>query len=397
MDSFWTRYKNELLLAALLFVQVIGLATQVRVPQKDGEGRAEPNGTRLIRVWGNRLVNPFQKAYVNSGAGVRGMWRNYIDLRNVRQENYDLKKQLEELRIQQARIHEDAAQGRRVQALLGFKDQFISKTVAAQVIGTSGTTLSRVIYLDRGANDGIAPGLAVITPDGIVGKVLRAEGKSSQVLLISDPTSGAGVLLERLRLNGVLHGTSGAYPEVSNIMADEKIEPGDRIITTGGDRVFPKGLPVGTVISTARDKEMDGFLSIRVKPAVNLSQLEEVLVITEMAESAPVTSDQPLRASQVLVERLPSVKKKAVKEVDNKVPANAGETPAIPAGEASMPPSQATPAPNPPALKPAGNEAAIVPRPGGVPNAPPANVKKPQTTPKKPAEAAPTPDDGVNN
>ena len=87
----------------------------------------------------------------------------------------------------------DAEQGRRLQALLGFKEQFIGKTLAAQVIGTSGTELSRVIYIDRGTHDGVEPGMAVITADGIVGKISRADRGTSQVLLITDPSSGAGV------------------------------------------------------------------------------------------------------------------------------------------------------------------------------------------------------------
>ena len=196
-----------------------------------------------------------------------------------------------------------------------FKEQFVARTLAAQVIGTSGTDLARVIYVDRGQQDGILSGMAVITPDGIVGKVLRADKAVSQVLLITDPTSGAGVLLERQRLNGILRGSSGAYPEVLNVMGDEKIEVGDRIITTGGDRVYPKGLPVGTVLSVALDKERDPFLAIKVKPAVNLSKLEEVLIVTELPERPPEAVDAasgPVRAADMLARRLPSAKKKEI-------------------------------------------------------------------------------------
>jgi rod shape-determining protein MreC len=152
----------------------------------------------------------------------------------------------------------------------------------------------------------------VITPDGIVGKVSRADKSISQVLLITDPLSGAGVLLERLRVNGILKGTQSGHPEVINVMADEKIEIGDRLITTGGDRVYPKGLPVGTVINVAPDRDRDPFLSIRVKPAVNIGRLEEVLVVTQLAErqGGAETASGPIRAADMLAERLPSTKKK---------------------------------------------------------------------------------------
>jgi rod shape-determining protein MreC len=345
MESFFSRYRNEWVLVTILFVQLIALATQVRVPAAP-KGSVDttasvpdPNsgGTRLIRVWAEALVSPFQKLAVNSSHGVRHLWTNYIDLRGVRKENEQLRKELTELRFQQAQTFQDAEQGRRLQALLDFRQQFIHKTVAAQVIGTSGTELSRVIYIDRGTKDGVQPGMAVVTSDGVVGKISRADGGTSQVLLISDPQSGAGVLLERLHLNGILKGTSGRYPEMQNVMSDEKLQVGDHIVTTGGDRVFPRGLPVGTVESFLPDKEKEPFLSIKVKPAADLGKLAEVLVITEMtsvASSMQAEDGQPLRAADVLAERLPSVKKKTDQEAkaEQKAAASQPATDTVPAG-----------------------------------------------------------------
>jgi rod shape-determining protein MreC len=321
MDNFFTRYRNEVVLVAILFVQVIALATQVRVPDRNSQAIGNQGGTtRLIRVWASGFAAPFQRLAVASGGGIRGIWTNYIDLRKTREENERLQKELNELRLQQVRMEQDASQGKRLQALLDFKEQYIGKTIAAQVIGTSGTDLSQVIYIDRGTNNGVEAGMAVITPDGIVGKVSRADKRTSQVLLITDPNSGAGVIIERLRTNGILKGTIRGYPEVLNVMADEEIKPGDKIITTGGDRVFPKGLPVGVVEKVEKDKDRDPFLAIRVKPAVNLGKLEEVLVITELAErdqsaSAEGTSG-PMRAADILAQRLPSAKKKTEEKSD---------------------------------------------------------------------------------
>ncbi len=302
----------------LLFVQMIALATQVKVRVKNTDPMQGPTvtqegGTRLLRVWAVAMVSPFQKAAVNTGVAVRGLWHSYIDLRGMRRDNDLLQEEVNRLRMEQVRMHEDAEQGRRLQALLGFKQQFPSKTVAAEVIGTSGTELSRVVYVNRGRRDGLEPGMAVITPDGIVGKVTRADRTTSQILLINDPTSGAGVMLERLRLNGILKGTTAGYPEILYVMADEKIQTGDRVLTTGGDRVFPKGMLVGTVESVMPDRERDPFLAIKVRPAVNLSRLEEVLVITEVVERTPYATDStsgPMKAADMLAQRLPSVPKK---------------------------------------------------------------------------------------
>lgn len=311
MDNFFTRYRNEVVLVAILFVQVIALATQVRVPDRAQAG-ASGGGTRLIRVWTSAITTPVQRLFVNMGSGVRGIWSNYVDLRRTREENERLQAEVNRLRLEQVRVEQDAAQGRRLQGLLDFREQYIARTTAAQVIGTSGTELSQVIYIDKGTRDGIDAGMAVITPDGIVGKVSRADKRTSQVLLITDPNSGAGVILERLRINGILKGTLRGYPEVLNVMSDERIEPGDKIITTGGDQVFPKGLPVGVVEEANVDPKRDPFLAIKVKPAVNLGKLEEVLVITELAEREPqqTAGAEPIRASDILAQRLPSAKKK---------------------------------------------------------------------------------------
>jgi rod shape-determining protein MreC len=345
VDNFFSKFRSEVILAAVLFIQVIALATQVRVPSQNPRQRGEPSvkagmatpeqvanqsSTRLIRVWASALIQPFQRLTVATGEGVRGIWRNYIDLHSVRKENDELRRELDSMRIHETRMQQDAEQGRRLQSLLRFKEQFIAQTIAAQVIGTSGTDLARVIYIDRGARDGITPGMAVITPDGIAGKILRADRSSSQVLLINDPSSGAGVLIERLRLNGILKGTAGQYPEVQNVMADEPIQAGDRVITTGGDHVFPKGLPVGTVESVAPDHERDPFMAIKVKPAVNLAKLEEVLVVTQLAEREPAPADSssvPIRAADMLAARLPSVPKKDSAKDKEPVETNGEATP----------------------------------------------------------------------
>ena len=301
MESFFSRYRNASILVLLLFAQVLGLAVQVKRGTESG-------GTRLIRFWVVNAITPFEKALVNTSQGVGNVWRNYFYLRGVRRENRDLKEQVERLRIEQVRLSEDAAQARRLQALLGFKEQFVSQTVAAQVIGTSGSDRSHVVYIDKGVSDGIKPDMAVITPDGIVGKVLQVYHNYSQVLLISDPSSGVGAILVSSRLQGILQGTAAGEVMLRYVMTDEKVAPGETVLTSGGDRIFPKGLPVGTVQRTNPGSDL--FLNIRVKPAADLSRLEEVLVVTSIAETNPrneASSGQPVRAADILAERLPGV------------------------------------------------------------------------------------------
>lgn len=299
METFIGRYRNVSILAALLFGQVLGLAMQVQRP-------TENRSTRLIRIWAVSAVTPFEKGIVGLQNGVAGLWHNYFYLRGVRQENRDLRKKIQDLEIDRVRLNEDAEQARRLQVLLGFKEQFISKTIAAQVIGSSGSEQSRSVYIDKGSRDGIKADMPVITGDGIVGKVLRAFKTTSQVLLINDQTSGVGAILEKSRLQGVLRGTPAGEIVLEKVMTDEPVQPGERVVTSGGDQIFPKGLPVGTVTKVSPGAEL--FLNIRVKPSADMNRLEEVLVITQEEDREPEVADKDhLRASDILAARLPSV------------------------------------------------------------------------------------------
>jgi rod shape-determining protein MreC len=298
MENLMGRYRNVTFLAAAIFIQIMGLAIQVK-------RSTENQSSRLIRVWAVTAVTPLEKGIVQVQTGAGDLWHNYFYLRGVRQENRNLREQIEQLKLEQVRLKQDADQAHRLQALLGFKEQFISKTTAAQVIGSSGSEQSRVVYLDKGLKDGIAPGMAVISADGVVGKVIQVFKGSSQVLLINDQQSGVGTIIEQSRLQGVLKGTASGALVIDKIMADEEVKPGDRVLTSGGDQIFPKGLPVGTVTRTSKGAE---FLQIAVKPAAVLSHLEEVLVITKKEEhETEGSSGTTVRAADILAQRLPSV------------------------------------------------------------------------------------------
>jgi rod shape-determining protein MreC len=317
METFFGRYKNLIVLAAILFAQIIGLAVQVRRPAQIGE-------TRLIRLWAISAVTPVESAVVHTQKWVQGAWTNYAYLRGVRRENRELRAQIERMKIEDARLSEDARMARRVQTLLGFKEQYVESTVAAQVIGTSGSEQSRVLYLDKGSKDGIKTDMAVITPTGIVGKIVQVFPTSSQVLPINDQFSGVGVVLKDTRLQGILKGAQNGATTVQYIMSDEKVEPGEEVLTSGGDRIFPKGLPVGKVASVEPGKEL--FLNIRVIPSSRLDGLEEVLIVTKITEKMPDAKDlAPIRASDILAERLPTVPTKPGTDAAGK-PKAAGAT-----------------------------------------------------------------------
>jgi rod shape-determining protein MreC len=332
MEDFFARYKNPLVLMAVLVVQVIVLATQVKRPDPS---RGSSGGPRLIRVWTVTAFAPLERVLVSTGHFFSRTWRSYIDLHDVRRQNRELQEQLDRMRLEEVRLKNDAEQSQRLQSLMDFRERFVGQTVPAQVIGTSGSDLSRVLTIDKGSRAGIRQDMAVITPDGIVGKVKEVFPLSSQVLMINDRDSGAGVILENSRLQGVLHGAGMGELRVADILSDEKVEIGERVITSGGDRVFPKGLPVGAVTAVGPDPDGSPFLAISLKPATALNRLEEVLVVTKIAEAAPVplTADSQAlhRASDVLAQRLPSVPKKP----------EANPTPSISGSPETSPPTTA--------------------------------------------------------
>jgi len=299
MESVLGRYRNLTILVGVLFLQVLGLAVQVK-------RSADAEHTRLIRIWVVDAITPLERVLVRVQNGANDLWHNYFFLRGVRAENRQLKEKIEQMRLEQVRLNEDAAQAHRLQSLLAFKEQVVMKTIPAQVIGSSGSDLSRSVYIDKGSNQGIAPDMPVITADGIVGKVLRAYPSTSLVLVINDQSSGVGVLLEKSRLQGVLRGTADGELILERVTSDEQVVPGERVLSSGGDQIFPKGFPVGTVIKVSPGKEL--FLNIKVHAAADLNRLEEVLVVTERQEREAVAeSGAKVRAADILAARLPSV------------------------------------------------------------------------------------------
>jgi len=320
------RYRNLIVLVGVLFAQVLGLAVQVR-RTTNGES------AHLIRIWAVDAVTPLEKGlnWVRNTSG--GIWHNYFYLRGVRAENRALKLEIERMRLEQARLSQDADQARRLQALLAFKEQFISKTMAAQVIGGTGSELSRSVYIDKGSRDGIKRDMAVITKDGIIGKVLYVYHSTSLVLLVNDQTSGVGVILDKTRLQGILRGTSSGEVVLEKVMSDETVPVGEQVLTSGGDGIFPKGLPVGTVTKVSTGSDL--FLNIRVRPSADLSRLEEVLVVTKVDErQAEPDNTAAVRAVDILAERLPTVPPKPATPADG-----AAKNPAAPPSGAAKPAS----------------------------------------------------------
>ncbi len=346
MDSFFYRFRNPLVLIAIVLLQVIALAMQVQRPSSVADAPsartmedagAIPDGKHvsLLRRWTVTAITPLETAVHTSSVKVRGAWGNYINLFHTRQQDAELKQEVARLRVEEASFAEDAQQGRRLQSLLGFKQQYVTSTVAAQVIGTSGSERSHVLYLDKGSEDGIKPEQAVITPDGVVGKIRDVFPKTSQLLLISDPSSGAGVILATTRIRGIVKGTATGRVEIDNLTADSRIKVGEPVVTSGGDLVFPRGLPVGTIESIAPDPMHQPYTAIVIKTAANLNRLEEVLVITGTSATLPPTAAQDAAAAEATAEATQEPNQRAADLIAEKLPSLHSDGSAVPVAGAN--------------------------------------------------------------
>ncbi len=278
MDSLINRYRNVTVLLLVICAQLILLAYQVKSNQD----------VRLIRVWSVTAVTPLARVIEGVRGGTVGVLENYVLLHNLRDENRDMKKELGRLKIENQYLKSELETADRVKALSAFQSRSPSRMAPSRVIGTGTGANSRVVFIDRGSRGGVTRGMAVITPDGIVGKVIAAYPTASQVLLITDPTFAAGVISQKHRIHGMVRGLGYSTCQVDYIQNEERVDAGEQFFTAGDDGVFPKGLPVGAVTVV---RQGTPFKQVFLTPSGLQRGTEEVLVVLEGAHQ-PIPEPQ---------------------------------------------------------------------------------------------------------
>jgi rod shape-determining protein MreC len=262
-----SRHKSLVLLVGVILLQVLLLAVQIK---RDAQGR-------LIRVWTVGAVSPFERAGAYGVGHIRNTWNHYFALQNTSRDNEQLRKENDALKMQLTQLQGKAAEADRLAALLNFRKSHQEvPMLSARVIGASADSASQTIYVDRGERDGIRRNMGVITADGVVGKVIEAFANTSQVLLLTDKDSGVGAMLADSRIQSPVGGTGEPLLAMKYVANDDTVKTGERVVTSGMDRIFPRDLPVGTV---AEVKAGNPFKQIRIRPAANLERLEEVIVL----------------------------------------------------------------------------------------------------------------------
>jgi rod shape-determining protein MreC len=268
MEALLSRYRNLSILLLLVVAQLILLAYQV----KTGDD------VRLIRVWAVAAVTPLAQLLESARGGTGSAFTELASLKNVRQDNAKMRQELDRLRLENQKLRSDVELADRAQTLAIFQKQALSKTVAARVIGTGTGVNSRVVFVDRGTRDGVEKGMAVINPAGIVGRVVSAYPQVSMVMLATEPSFVAGVISQKSRQRGLMRGRGTGICDVENIANLQKLEDGEWFFTSGDDRIFPKGLPVGQV---KLSREGTVAREATVQPAALISSPDEVLIVTQ--------------------------------------------------------------------------------------------------------------------
>ncbi len=261
------RQRPVFLLAAVVLAQVLLLAFQIK----------RDHDVRLIRYWAAAAVMPFERGGTDAVKNTGGIWSNYIGLHGARAENERLRAEIDQLRLENRDLAAQAGEAQRLSLLMNFHDAHQeTPMLAAEVIGASADAASHTLFLNRGDRDHVRRNMAVITPDGIVGKIVEVLPTTSQVLLINDKDSGAGALLADTRTHGVVKGSGDPDARLDYIVNDESVHAGEMILTSGEDRIFPKDLLIGTISSASPGNP---FQIIHVRPAARLDRLEDVLIL----------------------------------------------------------------------------------------------------------------------
>lgn len=243
-----------------------------------GQLKNEPVG--LVLTW---ILRPLQIAGQGTANWIKGLRDHYDTLDGFRSENERLRKRVHTLELERQRLLEADAANRRLQQLLDFRSQLPAKAITASIIANSASSWFQSCVLDKGSADGVSKGMAVVTPLGVVGKVVSVTGRTAKVLLLTDASSGIDVMIQRTRARGIVAGTAENGVVLKYVKRSEDVQEGDRLITTGVDGVFPKALLAGTVIKV-RKQTLGLFQTIEVLPAVQPSQIEEVLIVAAEAE-----------------------------------------------------------------------------------------------------------------
>lgn len=276
-------HQAVLVLIGLLSGQMLLMSLQARHPE---------TGQSMLRVWTMTAASPFLSTVSGFVSEVNNIWHNYADLRRARQENEALRQEVARLQLEVHQLTEATRMAERLQRLVQFQQSLPTKSIVATVIYRDVSGWFQSMGINRGRQDGVQLNCVVLTPEGLVGRVTALGPNSAQVRLITDERSGAGAVIGVLgqsRALGVVEGKNEALCKMRYVPGSEPVTPGEIIYTTGQDGIYPKGIPIGRVLSVEKGSTMVSH-DITVEPLAHLSKLEEVVVLLSRPDQIQLDS-----------------------------------------------------------------------------------------------------------
>ena len=276
------RQRPGIVLGAAILLHVVLISAQVNTA----------SGLPVLQVvtfGGFSEVQRASKAFID---GVGGMWSGYLDLRQVQEENATLKQELQTLQVRFQQEHAEAQRTDNLRQLLELRDRANLDTVASEVIAGPASVEFRTVTIDKGSSDGLATDMAVISPAGVVGRLILPSRRASKVQLLIDRNAAAGALIERTRVQGVVMGVGDGMLKMQYVPGTADVKTGDLVVTSGIDGIYPKGFVIGTIDHA--DRGIGAYSEITVRPAADFARLEEVLIVrTPPASRAVIEEAKP--------------------------------------------------------------------------------------------------------
>lgn len=261
------KQRPGVILAVALLLHVVLISAQVNTA----------SGLPVLQMVTFGAFSEVQRGTMALIDGVRGLWSGYVALQRVEEENLALKQELQTLQIRLQQERAEAQRTDNLRQLLELRERAQLDTTAAEVIAGPASPEFQTVTIDKGSSDGLATDMAVISPAGVVGRVILPSGRAAKVQLLIDLNAAAGALIERTRVQGVVVGAGSGMLKLRYVPDTADVKTGDLVVTSGIDGIYPKGFVIGTIDQVAGS--VGEYHEINVRPAVDFSRLEEVLVV----------------------------------------------------------------------------------------------------------------------
>ena len=261
------RQRPGVVLAGAILLHVVLISAQVNTA----------SGLPVLQVVTFGSFSEVQRATMSLIDGVRGMWSGYVALQQVQQDNINLRQELATLQVTLQQERAEAQRTDNLRQLLELRERAQLDTAAAEVIAGAASVDFKTVTIDKGTSDQLATDMAVISPAGVVGRVILPSRRASKVQLLIDLNAAAGALIERTRVQGVVVGAGSGMLRMRYVPGTADVKTGDLVVTSGIDGIYPKGFVIGTIDNVSGTG--GEYHEITVRPAVDFARIEEVLIV----------------------------------------------------------------------------------------------------------------------